>query len=212
MGNLFRKIIIPSFVIFSLSFVIFFTGCGDLETVLSSLTVSPSSRTVGINQGEVFTAIGRDTLGMIVDISPTWEVRGGIGEISSTGLFTAGASSGEGYIVATYGDYTASAEVAVTNRGWLEGIVQSSLAGIEEGIKVYLNENTSLLDYSDSEGRYSISDIPAGTYEARTQATVLYQMASQEVTIQEGRVTTWDIILVTQPGVPVTPTTTFPSF
>ena len=207
------KVIVPSFVIFNLSFVIVLSGCGDLDTELSSMTVSPSSATVGINQSQVFSVIAKDSAGFIIDVDPTWGVTGSIGSIGSTGLFTAGNSSGEGTVVATYGEESASATVSVTENGWLEGRIQHSSFGFQPSIKVYLEGYSSTLnDFSDGDGRYSISNIPAGTYEARTEATTLFQASSMEVTIDKGEITTWDIILSTQPGVPVVPTTTLFTF
>lgn len=207
MANLPAKPLI-CLVIVSCFLFIFPLGCGDLDTELSSLIISPPSAAIGINQSRVFAVIAKDSLGFIVEIDPTWSLTGGIGSIGTTGLFTASSSAGSGTVVATYGETSASSTVTVTENGWLEGLIQSSSFGTQSSIKVYLNEAPTLSGLSDNDGRYSISNIPAGTYDARTEATNLFKESSMEVTIGKGETTTWDILLDTQPGAPVVPTTT----
>jgi hypothetical protein len=204
------------FVILISSLIIFTAGCGGElgeSGGVTSLIISPPSATVGINQAELFRVIAKNSLGNIVSINPAWSVSGGIGSISSTGIFTAGPSSGEGMVIAGYGSLSASAQVTVTDRGWLEGKLQSVAFDIVSGIKVYLQEIPSLNDFSDSQGRFSIANIPPGTYLALTEPTQIYQSASQEVVIKEGETTIWpDIFLELQPGLPSTTTTTFITF
>jgi hypothetical protein len=199
-------------VIAALSLFIFQHGCGDTGTV-SSITVTPANTTIGINKTQVFYVTATNSAGNIVsNVSPTWSVTGGIGSISSTGLFTAGSASGEGYVVAAYGTITGQTKVTVTTKGWLAGTVSSASFGHVGGIKVYLRGYESTLStWSDSTtgkvGKYSIANIPPGTYEARTTETATYQVASKEVTIVSGETFPWDIELQLQPGV-VIPTTT----
>ncbi|MEA3493598.1 MAG: carboxypeptidase regulatory-like domain-containing protein [Candidatus Margulisiibacteriota bacterium] len=201
-------------ILLGFSFFVLLAGCGDIEGDVATLTLSPSSATIGINQSQVFTSIAKDSYGLIVDSSPTWSTTGGIGAISTTGLFVAGDSTGEGYVAATLDNKIATATVTITDAGWLTGRVQSSLSnlGYIANIKVYLSEDPTLYDRSDSDGRYEISGIPAGTYEALTEATVTFQSASREVAVTRGQTTTWDIMLEAQPGVNPVPTTTVPSF
>jgi hypothetical protein len=186
----------------------FNSGCGDLGTI-SSLTVTPANTTIGIKQIQVFYVTATNSLGNIVtNISPTWSVTGGIGSIGSTGLFTAGSASGEGYVVATYENITGKTKVTVTTKGWLAGKVFSSVFGYVAGIKVYLKDHASTLStWSQSGGVYSIANIPPGTYEALTTATDTYQAASKEVAVASGETFPWDFVLQLQPGV-VIPTTT----
>ena len=204
----------PKLILLSLSFFVLLAGCGDIDGNIASLTISPPSATIGINQSQVFTATAKDSYGLIVNSTPAWSTSGGIGAISTTGLFVAGDSTGTGYVVASYDKKSATATVTIADTGWLTGRVQSSLSnlGYLANIRVYLNEDTSLFDLSDSDGRYEIAGIPAGTYQALTQATVTFQSASREVTISRGRTTTWDILVDAQPGVNPVPTTTIPSF
>ena len=192
-------------------------GCGDIEGELESLIISPSNALVGISRSKTFRAIGEDSLGYMVEVNPTWSVTGGIGDISpssydsSYATFTAGSTTGEGYVKASYGGKSASASVKVTDNGWLEGRIQSNFGNVQ-GISVSLKEVPSLLDVSDADGKYSIANIPPGTYEARTEETEIYQAASKEVTIDRGEIENWDIFLETQPGIPDVPTTTLPIF
>jgi len=209
MAKFLHRIILFSFVIGNLSFVILAAGgCGD-NSVVMSLSISPTSATVGINQYYSFYAIAKNSGGIIVSSSPTWSVEGGIGSITSTGLFKAVGAAGTGNIIAAVDSISAKAAVTITEKAWLAGNVSCPVTGRVPGIKVYLEGHESALNaFSDSKGVYSISNIPAGTYEARTLATNYYQAASYEVTISSGETKTWDITLDTQPGTPVIPTTT----
>lgn len=188
--------------------ILHLAGCGDLEGTLSSLTISPSSSTIGVNRSVNFTAIGRDSLGFIVDVDPTWSVTGNIGTISSNGLFTSGDSAATGTVMATYDDKTASASITVTENGWLVGRLSNNYYGTT-GIRVYLEEDPALFDLADSNGQYEIADIPAGTYNALTVSTDIFQSASLEVTIARGQTTTQSFTLQLQPGIPTTTTTLF---
>jgi hypothetical protein len=191
-------------LIFSSIFLL--VGCGDIEGDVS-ITISPNSPTIGVSQSQLFTAVGKDSAGNLVQISPVWGVTGGIGAISSSGIFIAGTSTGQGYVIATYGTSSDSSLVTITDTGWLIGRAQGDL-GYAAGIRVYVSGNSSLNDLTDTDGRYEISGIPAGTYEILTEETVLYEEASNEVIIDSGETVTWNIILETQPGAPTVPTTT----
>ncbi len=184
-------------------------GCGDITGELATLSVSPSTKTVGVNQPQGFTAIGKDSNGFIVQVNPTWSVEGGIGSISTSGIFTAGSTEGTGYVVATSSTISGKATVTVTAKGWLEGVLSGSYGAVE-GIRVaLLGYETTLVDFADASGNYSISDIPAGTYTAYTRANDLYQSSSTEVTIASGETETWNVTLNPQPWVTTTTTTFF---
>ena len=200
----FLKLILPLFVIFNLSFVIL-QGCGDLTSV-GSLIVTPGSVTVGINQAQLFTALGRNSAGFLVNTTPvSWSVVGNIGTIKpATGLFTAGTAEGTGTVIAISNDLSGSAEVTITLKGWLTGNVQDTNGGTVIGIRVYLRENHALGSETDSSGNYLISGIPAGTYEADIDARNSTAAGSYEVTIFQGQTTTQNFSLYT----PTTATTT----
>ncbi len=200
----------PAFLILVLSFVICIAGCGDIDGELESLTISPSSATVGINQSQLFTARGEDNYGFLVDVDPTWSVTGGIGSInSSSGLFTAGASIGSGYVVAAYEGVSAQAPVTVTDKCWIEGRVTGEQdPGGVQNILVSLR-GTSLFARTDSGGEYSISNVPAGTYNVYTQEDhQIYNTVSQEVTVASGQTKIQNFYLTVRPGVVTTTSTT----
>lgn len=196
-------------------FAIALIGCGEMEGGLASITVSPSSITIGVNNSQQFQALGKNSTGNIVtDFTPTWSVEGNIGSITSTnGLYAtlrAGWQEGTGYVVATYGSVEGRAKVTVTTKGWLQGTIRDVNGQNVSGRWVYL-KGTTLGNTSNSDGKYLISNIPPGTYEARIDATSYYQEASQEVTIGSGETKSWDPVLQLQPGIPTVPTTTIPS-
>ncbi|MDP3234991.1 MAG: hypothetical protein Q8N26_19570, partial [Myxococcales bacterium] len=61
---------------------------------LSSLTISPLLAMVQAGGTAGFTVTGRDSMGSIVAVSPTWSVVSGGGTISAGGIFTAGTMAG----------------------------------------------------------------------------------------------------------------------
>lgn len=83
---------------------------------LATIEVMPDPANVLVGEAINFSAIGRDGLGNIFPIAPTWSVVNGGGTINSvTGLFTAGASTGTftRTVVATSGLIADSATVVV---------------------------------------------------------------------------------------------------
>ena len=194
-------------IIFCLLLGVCLPGCGDL-TNIGSLLVSPATVTVGINQSQAFTALGRNSEGLLVNTSPVaWSVVGNIGKIKPvTGLFTAGSVEGTGFVTATSNGLAGSAEVTITLLGWLTGNVTDTNGGLVIGIRVYLKENPALGSETNSNGNYTISGIPAGTYEADIDARNLTEAGSYEVTIFQGQTTTQNFILST-PSTTVTTTT-----
>ncbi|MDI6731361.1 MAG: carboxypeptidase-like regulatory domain-containing protein [Candidatus Margulisbacteria bacterium] len=183
-------------VVSCLLLVISHYGCGDVSSnSVASLSISPTSATVGINDDQLFSAVAHNNAGNIVSVTPTWSVSGGIGTISSTGLFFAGSQAGSGTITASAEGKTASAAVAVTTSGWITGTVYDSAGNLVESIKVYLASNTSIQDFSDSSGKYTLSSVPAGTYWVLTLATSVYYSASAEVTVASGETKTQNLTL-----------------
>ena len=163
-------------------------GCGDLEGAVTSITVSPSTITVGVNQPQYFSVIAKDANGQIVTVTPTWSVTGGIGSITSGGIFTATSTAASGYVVATVNSISGRSAVTITSLGWVEGRVSDNIGNRVNGIKVYL-KNTSplLLDFADSNGDYSIENVPAGHYEVWTdESSTIYIPASVEATVSSG--------------------------
>jgi hypothetical protein len=191
-------------------FCILLTGCGEIKEEVKSLTISPSNATVGINQSQLFTVIGKDDLGAIIQVTPTWGTVGGIGTINTNGLFTAGSTTAEGHINASYGGITASAELTVTDKGWFQGRVFDSKGILVPNLKVYL-KGTGLFDFTDSNANYSISNVPAGTYEVWTLETSVYRASSKEAMVETGETVTvnFTILYFTDPPDLTPPDLTF---
>lgn len=82
---------------------------------LATIGVSTDPGTVPSNGTVQYVAVGMDGFGNIVPLSPTWSVVGGGGTISTTGVFTAGATSGSfpNTVHAVSGTITGSATVTV---------------------------------------------------------------------------------------------------
>lgn len=196
---------------FSLVFSLF--GCGDLENGnVASLTVSPASITVGVNRSAAFSSLAKDSAGKIVSASVTWSVIGGLGTISQTGLFTAGGNEGTCTIVATTDSVSAQAGVAITAKGWIVGRVSASDGANPSGLKVYLFDLPTYVDFTDTSGDYSISGVPAGQHTVYTLETSIYYPGSQEVTVASGETVTQDIFVNIKPGTPTIPTIPVPTF
>ena len=185
-------------------------GCGDIIGDITSIAVLPSAVTVGVNQSKAFSASGTNSVGGAVSITPTWTVEGGIGTITATGFFTATATATNGSVVASYESFSARSSVTITTGGWLTGRIRTDAGGPATNIVVYIKQLPALLDYTDSAGDYLISSIPPGSYEAWTEETQIYQIASTEVTIGSGETVTWNTYLVLKPNIPTIPTTTLP--
>jgi len=85
---------------------------------LSQVVVGPSPAKIGMGMTQQFVAVGADSFGnRIGDVTFSWAVLGGGGTISSSGLFTAGTSTG-----------TFSNTVKAT--GILSGVSQSATASV----------------------------------------------------------------------------------
>lgn len=177
-----------------LLFGLLITGCGGNATV-SSITVSPSSASVGMNKTQQFTATAYDPNGKAILASFTWSVTGSGGTISSGGLFTAGGSLASCTVVAASGSITGSSTVNIVNTGNISGRVKKSSGNGVSGISVYLTSTPSLSASTDSSGDYTISGVVPATYEVRTRENVLYISSTAEAVVATGETTTADITL-----------------
>ncbi len=86
--------------------------------VLGSITVTPNPAFVLVNGMQTFTAVGRDSSGNVMAITPVWSVVNGGGTImSGSGVFTAGSNTGiySNTVVATSGSISGAATVQVTS-------------------------------------------------------------------------------------------------
>ena len=88
-----------------------------VNATVTSIVVAPSTATVSDGQTAQFTASARDQFGLPLTTQPTftWSVaNGGVGTVSSTGLYTAPASGGgSATVLASVGSVSGSATVAV---------------------------------------------------------------------------------------------------
>ena len=84
---------------------------------LATITVTPNPDSLARNATRQFTAVGRDSAGNVMSITPVWSVVNGGGTINaSTGLFTAGVATGTftNTVTATSGSISGRATVVVT--------------------------------------------------------------------------------------------------
>jgi len=196
MPRLFNKIIFPLFVVCCLLFVFSLMGCGDIDTdtdsTVTTVVVSPSFKTLGVNQTQLFTAIAKNSLGQFVSGATITWTRVGTGSISSAGLYTASSATGEATVYGTASNgISDESTVTITQSGWVAGTVYDSAGYKVQGLKVYLQGHLStLFDFTNSVGAYSISSVPAGTYEVLTEQTAVYRSASNEATVATGETTT----------------------
>jgi hypothetical protein len=175
-----------TFVFWILTFGFLLSGCGDINGEVSTLSVSPATATVGINQSYSFFIVAKNSVGQDVAITPTWSVTGSIGSITSNGFFTAGATDATGEVVAAYNALTAVSAVTITTKGWLSGTIKDEGGNLMSGLKVWLNELPNYADFTIASGKYSISLIPPGTYEVDVAQGANTFAASREVTITPG--------------------------
>ena len=83
---------------------------------LTSLVISPNPQTLPINGTQQFAAVGTNAAGTAVSVTPTWSIVAGGGSITSSGLFTAGTTTGTfaSTVKATSGSISSTATVVVT--------------------------------------------------------------------------------------------------
>ncbi|MFA6169999.1 MAG: carboxypeptidase-like regulatory domain-containing protein [Candidatus Margulisiibacteriota bacterium] len=168
--------------------LLFFTlsGCGDMEGTVTSITINPPTITVGINQTQYFSAVAKDNNGQIISVTPTWSVTGGIGSISSGGILTATTTDCSGTVVATVNSVSGSSLVTITSKGWVEGRVTDELGIRVNGMKISI-KSLALVAFTDSNGDYSIANVPQGHYEIWSdESSTLYHPASVEATVNMG--------------------------
>jgi len=85
---------------------------------LATVEVSPSTVSLAAGATQQYTAVGKDSHGNVVTITPAWTVAAGGGTIDgSTGLFTAGTTAGvfTNTVTATSGAISGTASVTVTS-------------------------------------------------------------------------------------------------
>jgi endoglucanase len=91
------------------------TGTGTVSVtapqVLTSITITPNPITINSGISQQFIAVGRDQNGVIMPFTPIWSATGG--SISSTGLYSAGNTSGIFAVTAASGNITGISDVTI---------------------------------------------------------------------------------------------------
>ncbi|OGC40004.1 hypothetical protein A2438_05790 [candidate division WOR-1 bacterium RIFOXYC2_FULL_46_14] len=182
-----------SFVICHLTFVIFLSGCGGDPTV-SSIVISPATPSIGINKTQQFTAAAYDSAGTQITATFTWSVNGSLGTIDSNGLFTAGGTTGTIVIQAASGGITGSTTASLVSTGSIAGTITNSSGNKISGIAVFLT-STPTFWATSSGGNYTISGVPAGSWEVRKAGTDIYLSTTKEVTVATGEAANGGIVL-----------------
>jgi hypothetical protein len=89
-----------------------------VDQTLSSVTVSPASAAMNLNQDQLFTATGYDQFGNEITVGPTftWSIdSGGVGSIDQLGAYSSGATPGTATVRATDGAISGTSAVTVTD-------------------------------------------------------------------------------------------------
>jgi len=93
------------------------SGSGEYEGLLSEIIISPAIANVRPGGTRLFTAIGYDAVGNIVEIeSELWEVDAGGTIDPDTGLFTAGDDLVSGTVTCTSGEIVGEATVNIVEQ------------------------------------------------------------------------------------------------
>lgn len=162
-------------------------GAAQTESVsaapLARIAVSPSPANVPAGSSRAFAAAGYDAYGNAVAISPAWSVSTGTpGTVGTSGVFTAGARSGTGSVIATSGTVSAAAAVTVPTNARVSAIAYSAtlvsatlvdaagarVANAQVSLDVYRNgvlyAQRTATTATDGIARASVSTNPAGCY------------------------------------------------
>ena len=100
----------------------------SVQQTLTSIALSPASVTLPINGAQSFTATGKDQFNLTISsFTPTWTATGG--SITSSGIYTAGATTGSFTVTAKSGVISASAAVTIA-KGVLTGSVATPAASV----------------------------------------------------------------------------------
>jgi uncharacterized protein YjdB len=106
-------------------------------SVLTTIDVTPNPITLTSGISQQFTAVGRDQNGAIMPFVPLWSATGG--SISSTGLYTAGNTSGVFAVTAASGNVTGSSDVIVVGP-----IVPTSVSVIPASLNLGIGSSSTL--------------------------------------------------------------------
>ncbi len=196
MARSFHKIKVCLFLV-SCILCLALAGCGN-EQVSYTVTVSPSSSTVGVNRSQRFFATIVDIYSNIVTKSISWSVAGGVGTIDASGVFYAGGSTGTGTVIASVEGFSGSATVVITDKGSIAGKIKDVQGAFLQNISVSCTSAVTLSAVTDSSGNYSISNVPCGTQEVIVLENVLYLSGSSDAYVITGETTTVNFTLLSR--------------
>jgi acid phosphatase type 7 len=109
-----------------------------VNATLTSVTISPTSANLALNATQQFTASAKDQFNAVLSTQPsfTWtRDSGGVGTVSATGLYSAGATAGTATVRATSGLKSGTASVTVFNNN-LAPVAQNSSITTPKNIPV----------------------------------------------------------------------------
>jgi hypothetical protein len=192
-----KKVLLLLFIF--LSSLLF--GCGEENHQMASISIFPSDVKIGVGKTYKFYATAYDSRGRTLAATFTWSASAGIGTIDQDGNFTAANSPASGYVYASADSLTGQAEVEITNKGDILGAVKNTRLEEVSGIKVYLGSQPTLYDISDSEGEFSITDVPPGDYIVISEENVNYLSATSPATVAAGEITTVSLTLYDRLGI-----------
>lgn len=182
-------------------------GCGRVSNEqtspvppisISELSISPSEAMVEIGSSLQFSIVAKNDRGNTVEVTPTWNVTNGIGEISSSGTFTA-RNQGTGNVSANYNGKIAFATVTVVNVGGISFFSVSNkwISPNGDGVKdsttisysITMPATVSLKAYKGEELVGTISETNhemTGLYDKIWDGTVLVSTESDRDRILDG--------------------------
>jgi uncharacterized protein YjdB len=108
-----------------------------VTSVLTSITVAPNPVTINSGVSQQFTAVGKDQNGVVMSVTPTWSATGGV--ISSSGLYTAGNTSGGFTINAASGNISGSSVVTI-----VAPIIPTSVSVIPASLSLSIGASSPL--------------------------------------------------------------------
>ena len=165
----------------------------NMAQAVTTLSVAPSSTTLVVGLTQTYAATAVDQFGNAMTIAPTWSATGSGAIGASSGVFTAGLTTGSFTVTATApGGMTASATGTVVNTAptvaqapaalvGSSGVIQLSVLGADDGTEASLTYTWSQVSGAPS------SVIAGGTHASRASAAIVTQAGTYvyQVTIMD---------------------------
>lgn len=121
-------------------------------TVLSSaltITITPSTASVISGATQQFSVAITNAQSDAITAAGTWSVSGGVGTITTAGLFTA-STAGTGAVVYTQGNYTGSATVVVTSATAAAACSSGALTNVSSAKSLLFQPTVSATDFNSA--------------------------------------------------------------